>query len=168
MAARKRFEFHPLAAGKDRRQQTMGTGRDEKEVRLRGRLFERLQQRIGGGFVQPVGGVQDTDPSPALQRPETKLPMQLPDLVDFDKIPVRLDLNHIRMIGGVDFRTGRAGLAGLAGFGRREAVHSLSQSQSGQPLAHAVGARQEVRMGQAVVNQGLTKDLNGAVLSPYL
>ena len=146
----------------------MGAGGNEKEVRLRGRLFERFQQRVGGGLVQPVGAVQDADPPAALQRPEAKLPLQFPDLVDLDEIPVRLEADHIRMVGGVDFQTGGAGLAGLSGFGRGEAIHGLGQSQGREPLAHAVGAHQEVGMGQAAVNQGLAQDLDGAVLSPYL
>ena len=67
------LEVEPLGAGRDRRRETVGFGRHQDEHRVRGRLFQGLQQRVRRLHRQHVRFIDDVDLVPALHRHEFDL-----------------------------------------------------------------------------------------------
>ena len=66
--------------------------RDQQEQGLGRRLFERLQQRIGGILVQFVGAVDDDHAPSRLARRMAEKGAQAPHLVDADPLRIALRL----------------------------------------------------------------------------
>ena len=108
-------EIKALAARLDRRRHLVRLRRRKDENDMRGRLFERLQQRVERLCRQHVHLVDDVDLVASFGGRELHLLAQVPHLVDA-AVRRRIDLEDVerRAVGDL-----RAALAYAAGIGRR-------------------------------------------------
>jgi hypothetical protein len=96
-------EADRLAARADGRQQARRARGDEDEVRRRGRLFERLQERVRRRLVQAVGLGDDEDAGRALEGPVVALVVQIAHRIDERAAVIRDELSHVSVAAPDDF-----------------------------------------------------------------
>ena len=137
-AGAERREPHPLAARSHRRQQQVGPRGDQHERRRRGRLFQRLQQRVLRRGLHRIGLVHDHDAPAAFERPVGAALDRRARLIDFDRAGVaRLDHQHVGMHAARDAPAGRAVSARV---GRELAVAGRPGSAQLNSCASAIAA----------------------------
>ena len=122
---------------------------------MRGRLFERLQQRVERLCRQHVHLVDDVDLVASFGGRELHLLAQVAHLVDA-AVRGRVDLEDVerRAVGDL-----RAALADAAGIGRRPllAVQRLRENLRRARLARAARPRKKIGMGDAAGRNRLGK-----------
>ena len=139
LLVRRQAEFVALAAAADRRRQPRRMCADQPQITPRHRLFQRLQQRVAGGVVDRLGGIEDRHLRATVLRGERELFGQLADLLDHDfraqpRAFLVRDEGHevvVRVRAGIDQMTAAA-LAARFATGDR----LLAQHASRQPLGH--------------------------------
>ena len=95
-------ERDELAAREDRRRDRAELVRDEHDHRVRRRLLEVLQQRVGGVLVQQVRVGDHVDTPVGLVRPHVQIAMERAHLVDPDHLPQRLEQEEVGVRAGRD------------------------------------------------------------------
>ena len=141
-------ERQMAAARADRRQQPAGRVTDQQQQRVRRRLLERLEQRIGGVRVQVVGRIDDHHAPAALGRGHTQEMVGRAHVVDDDfrarlaglLVDPALEGPQVRMSAGGDPLEGLA--PRIDGQGRGCATEQVGRPAAGQDEAReAVGQR---------------------------
>ena len=117
MGAGKRLELDPLTAGEDGRKKLMGAGSDQEQVGFVGRLFQGLENGVGGRLIQTVCRVNNAGPTSSFQRPESKSLLHVPDLIDLKDVSLGFQKDHVGMVGRIDLRTGGTPIAGISRSG---------------------------------------------------
>ena len=125
-------ERDELAARADRLRQRAEPFGDEDDDRVRRRLLEILQERVGRVLVERVGAEDEVDAPVGLERPHVEVAPQLADVVDADLLAERLENVEVGMAAARDARLVAEQLA-------REPPREL-------PLPDARRAVEEVRM----------------------
>ena len=113
-ALRQPPERHELAARADRlgdRPEVVG---DEHDHRVRRRLLEVLEQRVGRVVVHQVGAEDQVDAPVGLERPHVQVAPQLADRVDADHLAERLELVDVGVHRRASCRRARARTRGRA------------------------------------------------------
>ena len=146
-------EVEPLATGSDRRGNLVGFGRGEHEHHMLRRLLKHLQQRIEGLVGQHVNFVDDVDLVGAFGGRKAHPFPDFPDLVD---APVgrAVDLDDVHG-GTLGDAPARRALVARLGRGPLDAVEPLRQQPRQRRLARAPWAREKVRVGDALLRQGV-------------
>ena len=98
---RKPPERDELAAREDRRRQRPELVRDEHDHRVRRRLLEILQQRVGGVLVQQVRVGDHVDAPVGLVRAHVQVAVERAHLVDPDHLAERLEQEEIGVRPGL-------------------------------------------------------------------
>jgi hypothetical protein len=125
-----------LAAGADR----LGDGAelvcDEDDVRILRRLFEVLEQRIGGVLVHQMGSDDEVDAAVGLEGAHVQVAAELPDRVDADLVAERLEHVEVRVHLARDPLAVAEELAG--------------ERECSAPLPHPGRPMEEVRVGRSL------------------
>ena len=100
--ARKTPEGDELAARADRRRERAELVRDEHDHRVRRRLLEILQQRVGGVLVQQVRVEDHVDAAVGLVRAHVQVAVERAHLVDPDHLAERLEQEEVGVRPGLD------------------------------------------------------------------
>ena len=127
------------------------------------RLFQRLQEGVGGCVGQHVGFVDDINLALTLGRGEVHF---LPDVAYLVDAPVAggVQLDDVHELTAVDRPAVGAGVAGV-GVLNVEAVHGLGYDAGGGGLAAASGAAEQVGVGDPALFDRLAQ-CAGDVLLP--
>ncbi len=143
-------ERNELAARQDRLRQRAEIVRDEDDHRVRRRLLQILEQRVGGILVHRLRGVEEIDAALGLEGPHVQVAAQLTDVVDADLVADRLEQVDVRV---------------------RPALHAvrladeLSREGDGRrALAHAGRSVEEVRVRGAIGERGAQQPLRLGLL----
>ena len=75
---------------------------DQHEHGVLRRLLQRLEQRVGGVAPHRLGLADQVRPPRRLERPQVQVAAQLADLVDQDRLALRLDDVQVGVLLGVD------------------------------------------------------------------
>ena len=75
---------------------------DEHEHGVLGRLLQRLQEGVGGVAAHRLGLADQVRPPRRLERPQVQVAAQLPDLVDQDRLALRLDDEQVGVLLDLD------------------------------------------------------------------
>ena len=133
---------------------------------MRGRLFERLQQRVLPELVHGAGVVDDHHAVTALQRPKRQIHLHVADLLDRDVLLVGgpRDRPDIGMDAALDLLAGKArpASAGHASL----ALERLRQAQSDGALPDGARAEESVGLGQVAQGGSRAEPLEDATV-PY-
>ncbi len=70
---------------------------DEHDHRVRGRLLQILQERVGRVFVHQVRALDQVDTAVGLERPHVQVTAHFADRIDADHLPERIELVQIGM-----------------------------------------------------------------------
>ena len=158
-------ELEMLGAAPDRRWHLLRIGGGQHEDDMARRLFQRLEQRIGGGVGEHVDLVDDVD-LPTTRRSQGGVRHQVAHGVDaVVGCGVQLVDVERRALGDLGAR--RTGAAGLALHGRRT-VEGLGQDPRRRGLSGATRAAEEVGVGDPAVAHGALQRPHHVVLAPYL
>ena len=155
LGARDGPEVEALAAREDRRGQAprLRGGEDEDDVRRR--LLQGLQERVERRLREHVDFVDDVDLAPPAGRRVARVLAEGPHLVD-PAIRGAVDLEHVERAAR---RHLAAGLALGAGDGTAGAPPLAVQAHREEPrrrrLAHAPRAGEQVRVGDALLREGV-------------
>src|SRR4029453_8145249 len=135
-------EVEAVAAVDDRGQDLLGLRGGQDEDRVRGRLLERLEERVPGLRREHVRLVEDVDLRPAADRRVGDALAQLADVVN-RVVGGRVHLDDVQRRRRGDRAAGRADPAGL---GRRAlgAVQARGEDLRHRRLAGAPAAHEEV------------------------
>ena len=135
------------------------------ENHVRGRLFQRLQQRVKGGIGNLVGFVEDPDLVAVARRTVTGGIAQFADFVDA-AIGGGVDLDHVNRVALADFDAGVAHAARLGdGMIVRTAVQRHGQNARDGGFADAAVSAEDVAMCNALLLDGIFQGA-GDVLLP--
>ena len=148
-------EVVALAAAEDGRLERFGVGGGEDEDDVRGRLFERLEQRVGGRAGQLVDLVDQIDLEAGRAGLVVGALAQLADVVD------------AAVAGGVDLdqvEAERVRAAVERGGAGRDAVDRAGQDSRGGGLAGAARAAEEIGVGDLVLRNGVAQGAHHGVL----
>ena len=116
LVRRQRTEVEARAARTDRRQEHVRARGHEDEDGHRGRLFERFQQGVLGGWNERVGFVDDDHAPPALERAIRRAVDGLAHLFDLDRAGVAgLENEDVGVDAAGDARARGAGAARVSG-----------------------------------------------------
>ena len=143
-------ERNELAAGADRLGQRPEPLGDEDDDRVRRRLLEILEERVGGVLVQRVGAEDEVDAPLALERPHVQVAAQLADVVDPDLLAERLEEVEVGMAAALDARVVAEQLG-------REAPREL-------PLADPGRAVEEIGVRRPLLQRGRQQPLRLVLL----
>ena len=106
-----RSEPQPLTARSHRREEQVGTRRDENEDGCRRRLFERLEERVLRLRHERVRIIHDNDPSSSFERAISRSIDRIANLIDLDgSVVAGREVHDIRMHAARD-PAARAALA---------------------------------------------------------
>ena len=138
----------PGTSRSDGRQQRVRPRRHQDEHRRRGRLFERLEQRVLGGRDQRVGLIEDDHTTPAFERAIGGTIDHLADLLRLDGFVIaRFDDEHVPVHAARDAGARRARPAGveldqveLAGLSSRDLRAVFGTTGAVQLTAWAVAS----------------------------
>ena len=130
-----------LAARADRRGQRVEVVGDEHRDRVRRRLLEVLEQRVGGLVVQRVRAEDEVDAAVGLEGPHVQVVPELADRVDPDLVAERLEHVEIRMRAALD--------------PARVAEQRAREADGGAALPHSRRAVEEVRVRRALGEGGV-------------
>ena len=139
-------ERDELAARADRlgdRPEVVG---DEHDHRVRRRLLEVLEQRVGRVVVHQVGAEDQVDAPVGLERPHVQVAAERADLVDADHLAERLELVDVGMLGA------------------RRAEQLARERAAERALADAVRPVEEVRVRRALVERRVEQALRLVLL----
>ena len=95
-------ERHELAAGADRLRQRAEIAREQQDHRVRRRLLEILQERVGGVLVHRVGVEDEIHAARRLVGTHVQVAAQRADVVDADLVSDRLEHVQIGMRAPLD------------------------------------------------------------------
>src|SRR3954470_19596704 len=96
------MKIEALAPAQNRRQNFLGLGRRKNELHVRGRFFERLEERIERSRTQHVDFVDDVDPELSLRGRVANVVPQLANL--FNAVVARaVDLQNVKAVAARDF-----------------------------------------------------------------
>ena len=156
-------EVETLAARLDRRRDGVRLRRREDEDEVRGRLFERLQERVERFLRQHVHFVDDVDGVAALGGRVLRAVAEVTDFVD---AAVRCGVDLV----DVDGRAVLDGAAALACAARLGAVGVLAVQRHREDLrrarlARAARPREEVRMAEPACRDGLRERARHVLLA---
>ena len=130
-------ERDELAARADRRRDRAELVRDEDDHRVRRRLLEILQQRVGGVLVQEVRVGDHVDAALGLERAHVQVAVERAHLVDPDHLAERLEREEVGVHPRVDAPLVPEQL-------RRERARGGALADSGRPVEE-VGVRRPLR-----------------------
>ena len=148
-------EVVALAAAEDGRLERFGVGGGEDEDDVRGRLFERLEQRVGGCAGQLVHLVDQVDLKARRAGLVVGTLAQFADVVD------------AAVAGGVDFdqvKAERVRAAVERGGAGRDAVDRAGEDSRGGGFAGAARAAEEIGVGDLVLLDGVAQGAHHGVL----
>ena len=148
-------EVVALAAAEDGRFERFGVGGGEDEDDVRGRLFERFEQRVGGRAGQLVHLVDQIDLEAGGAGLVVGALAQLADVVD------------AAVAGGVDFdqvEAERVRAAVERGGAGRDAVDRAGEDSRGGGFAGATRAAEEIGVGDLVLLDGVAQGAHHGVL----
>ena len=136
------------APGPDRGQHVLDGGRAEHPDRARGRLLDRLEQRVAGLLGEPVGVLDDQDlPAPA-DRGQRRAADQVAHLVDPDRELLGADHRDVG-VGAGEHGVARVALA-AAGPRRLLALQRGRERDGGVGAARARGAGEQPGVAHAL------------------
>ena len=163
---RRPLEVEALAAIDDRRHDLVRLGGCEDEDGVRGRLLERLEERVPGLAREHVGLVEDVDlPVPAGGGVADAL-AQLADVVD-RAIGGSVHLDHVERAAGGD-RYARFALATRRQRRSVDAVERAGEDLGERGLAGAARADEEVGMVDAIALDRVSQGAHHVLLADDL
>ena len=168
LVVRQQRELEVLRARPDRRQHLLRIGGREHEHHVRGRLLERLQQRVRGRRREHVHLVDDVDLAPARG---AHAEMHALDEVAHRVDPVvgrGVELDEIEERARGDRLAVLALAAGLAVGAELEAVERPGEDAGGGGLAGAARAREQVRVAGAVFAHRVAQRVRDVALADEL
>ena len=155
LRARDRPEVEALAAREDRRGQAPRLGGGQHEDHVGRGLLERLEQGVEGGLRQHVDFVDDVDLAPPARRRVAGILAERPHLVD-PAVRGAVDLEHVEGPARGHLAAGLARGAGHGAAGPRPLAVQAHRQEAGRGrLAHAPRAGEQVRVGDALLREGV-------------
>ena len=148
------------AAGENRLRKPEGTGRHQDENIVGGRLLQGFQKGVGRGFVHFVRLIDDEDALSSFQRPEGHLVLNAADVVDADKLCLRLEDMNVRVAAVCRFPAGGALAAGILPEGGVFTVLRLREFQGQRFFADARKSAENVRMPDPLLGHGFLQHGN--------
>ena len=138
------LELDHLAARDDGRQHALERVGHEDEVDVFGRLFEALEERVGGLDVHALGLDDHPDAVGRGERPESEVGDELGDLFDADELALALDHDEVGVhAAGEALALGAVPAAAAGG-------HQRGAELDGEaPLAEALGTGQQIGVARA-------------------
>ena len=168
LVVREQGELEVLRARPDRRQHLLRIRGGEHEHDVRGRLLERLQQRVRRRRREHVHLVDDVDLAPARGAHSE---MHALDEVAHRVDPVvrrRVELDEIEERAGRDRQAVLALAAGLAVGAELETVERPGEDAGGGGLARAARPGEEVRVAGAVLAHRVAQRVGDVILADQL
>ena len=161
------LQLEHLRARLDRRRHLVDLGRRHHEDDVRGRFFDRLEQRVEGLGGEAVHFVDDEDLVAVAHRRHAEAgDDDLADLVDL-RVGGGVDLEHVHVapFGDLD-----AGVADAAGIGGRAlfAVEAPRQDARRGGLADAARAGEHEGLGDAAAGDGVAQRLRDGALADHV
>ena len=127
----------------------MGFGSAEDEDDVGGRLFEGLEEGVGGGLGEHVGFVDDVDLVTAFDGGEVYTVADTADFVDA-AVAGGVHFDEVHGAAGFDVLAEGTGVVRLAVLGVK-AAEGAGEDAGGGGLAGAAGTAEEVGVGDAVL-----------------
>ena len=127
---------------------------------MRGRLFQRFQQRVGCADRHAVGVVDQTDFSFTDERTVHDLVLDFPDLLDLDLLGgllrIRFDDKKVRMRASFDLLAGSASTTTVEAFyfGRPFTVECLRKTNGCQSFPDGILAVKQIGVSQSLMGDG--------------
>ena len=142
-----RRELQHLATRQDRVEHLVRLGRREEELHVRGRLLERLQERVEGRLREHVHFIDDVHLEARAHRVVGDLVTQLAHVLDA-RVRRGVDLDHVDVRTGVDVLAVHT-LAARVGSGAALADQRLREDARGRRLARPARPAEEVSVADA-------------------
>ena len=159
-------QVEALAAGENRRQHLLRVGGGEHELHMRGRLLQRLEQRVEGRRREHVNFVDDVD----LELPPGRRVLaglaQFPHLLHA-VVARAVDLHHVERAALGDFPAARIVFV-VFHLGTARAVQALGEDAGDGRLARAARAAEEVGMGDAPGRDGMAERVRDVLLPDHV
>ena len=159
-------QIKPLAARENRRQNLLRVGRREHELHVRGRLFQRLEQRVERRRREHVDFVNDVDFERRIGRRVFAGLAQLAHLLDA-VVARAVNFQHVERPALGDFNATRV-LVVEINFRAAGAVQAFGKDAGDGGLAGAARAAEQIGVRDALLLDGVGERLGDVFLADHV
>ena len=163
LLSRNTSKVEMLTARRNGRGNLVDLGRRKHKHRVRGRLFQRFQQRVKRRIREHVDFIDDVNAIGAAERRKFDVFTKFPDVID-PGIRGSIDFNDVHRVPASNF------LAAFALFTRFRsrtvfAIQGLGQNAGDRGLADAAHTGKQISMGDVFAKDGVPQRLDDVRLS---